>query len=202
MLTWITDLITQLGYAGIAFLMFAENIFPPIPSELIMPLAGFTASQGTLSLVGVITAGLLGTMAGALPWYYAGRYFGTERLQGYANRWGKYAGITAQDIQKADAWFDKHGHWIVLVGRLIPGVRTLISVPAGSCGMPLRPFLLYSAIGSLLWCSLLAGGGMLLGANYTLLESAIGPLSKSALGSIALAGMVFIGLRLRKRHLR
>jgi len=202
MLDWITNTIANLGHLGIALLMFAENLFPPIPSELIMPLAGFTASSGQLSLPLVILAGLLGTLVGALPWYYGGRYFGTEKLQRWAATYGRYLGIRPADIEKADRWFDTHGHWVVLFGRLIPGVRTLISAPAGSCGMPLGPFLFYSAIGSTLWCALLAGAGYVLGENYRQVETWIAPLSKIALGLLVVGGIAFIlyQRRLRKRN--
>jgi membrane protein DedA with SNARE-associated domain len=200
MLDWITRTIAELGVWGIAFLMFAENIFPPIPSELIMPLAGFTAAQGKLPWLGVLLAGLLGTLLGVLPWYYAGRILGTERLKAWAGRWGKYACIRPADIDKADAWFDKHGRWVVLFGRLIPGVRTLISVPAGSCGMPLGPFLLYSAIGSLIWCGGLMAAGMALGRNYAVLEAYIGPVGKIALGVIVLGGIGWIAWRWRRER--
>jgi membrane protein DedA with SNARE-associated domain len=192
MLEWITNTIADFGYVGIALLMFAENIFPPIPSELIMPLAGFTASQGKLGLLGVLLAGLLGTLLGALPWYYAGRLLGTDKLQRYADRYGRFFGIHAADVAKADAWFDRHGRWVVLFGRLIPGVRTIISAPAGSCGMPLGEFLLYSAVGSLLWCVLLAGAGYGLGEHYQLVEHYIAPFSKIALASLALGGVAFM----------
>jgi membrane protein DedA with SNARE-associated domain len=199
MLEWITGIITQLGLAGIGFLMFAENIFPPIPSELIMPLAGYVSSQGHYTLANVIAVGVLGTLLGAIPWYYAGKLLDTERLQRWAERWGKYCGIRPQDFAKADAWFDRHGKWIILVGRLIPGVRTLISVPAGSCGMPLGTFFLYSAIGSTLWCAGLAIAGYQMGEHYTVIEHYIAPLSKIALGTVTLAVLGFIGWRWRHK---
>jgi membrane protein DedA with SNARE-associated domain len=201
MLDWITDTISRLGYFGIGLLMFAENIFPPIPSELIMPLAGYTASQGAYWLPGVIAAGVTGTMLGALPWYWAGRYFGTEKLQAWAGRWGKYFGIRPQDIVKADAWFDRYDHWIVLVGRLIPGVRTLISVPAGCCGMPFWQFFFFSLIGSAIWCTALATAGMMLGEHYTLIEKYIAPVSKIALGLILIAGIGFVLHRRSRRSI-
>jgi membrane protein DedA with SNARE-associated domain len=166
-----------LGYAGIALLMFLENIFPPIPSEVVMPLAGFTASQGGMSLVGVIAAGSFGSLAGALPWYYAGRVYGHKRMREFADRYGRWITVSPKDIDHATDWFNRHGRSAVLIGRLVPGVRTLISVPAGISGMGLFPFLLYSTIGTVAWTSLLAICGYILRDQWSAVESYISPIS-------------------------
>ncbi|MUL35868.1 hypothetical protein BWI75_05765 [Gloeocapsopsis sp. AAB1 = 1H9] len=135
MLNWITNTISSLSYLGIGLLMFLENLFPPIPSELIMPLAGFTVARGQMQFIPAIAAGVLGTVIGALPWYYAGKILGTERLQQLADKYGKWISISSKDITKADRWFDRHGSKAVFFCRLVPGVRTLISLPAGISGM-------------------------------------------------------------------
>lgn len=158
MLGWITGLMNSMGYAGVVLLMFLENVFPPIPSELIMPLAGFTARQGKLAFVGVVLAGMVGSVLGALPLYYAGRLLGKERIKAWADRNGKWLALSGDDIEKADAWFDRHGDKGVFLGRLVPGVRSLLSIPAGLSGMALPKFLLYSALGTGLWAALLAYG--------------------------------------------
>jgi membrane protein DedA with SNARE-associated domain len=178
MTEWITEIMNSLGYFGIAFLMFLENLFPPIPSELIMPLAGFTVAQGKMQLVPAIVAGVAGTILGAYPWYYAGKLVSEERLRQLADRHGRWLGLSSADIDKADRWLRKYGNSAVLFCRLVPGVRTLISLPAGVSEMPLIPFTIYSTIGSALWVGLLTIGGYKMGANYGLIETYIGPFAK------------------------
>lgn len=165
MLEWIRSTMETLGYPGIVLLMFLENVFPPIPSELVMPLAGFTSSEGGLSLWGVVAAGTAGSVLGALPLYYLGRAFGEERLAAWADRHGKWLALSGQDVRNADAWFDRHGSKVVLFARLVPGVRSLISIPAGMSNMNMVTFLLYTTLGTGLWAGLLAYVGQLLGNN-------------------------------------
>lgn len=196
---WITSTMNSLGYLGIGLLMFLENLFPPIPSELIMPLAGFTIAQGNMEFLPVILAGVLGTMLGALPWYYVGKLVGEENLKRLANKYGKWISVSSRDIEKADNWFDKHGEKAVFFGRLVPGIRTLISLPAGLSGMPLVPFLLYSTIGTLLWVGLLTYSGYLLGNNYHIVEEYIGPISKIVAVVLLVAFVVWI---LRKKKIK
>jgi membrane protein DedA with SNARE-associated domain len=145
---WIKNLLLSGGYPVIAGLMFVENVFPPIPSELIMPLAGFHASTGKLSIWGVILAGMIGSLLGQLPLYYLGKVVGEDRLKTWADKHGKWIGVSGDDITKAHEWFDKHGTKSVVFARVVPGVRSLVSIPAGFTNMPLVPFLLYSAIGT------------------------------------------------------
>ncbi|VEG12119.1 DedA family protein [Moraxella cuniculi] len=163
---WILSIIDNLGSAGIALMMFLENVFPPIPSELIMPAAGFAASLGKINLLMVIIAGTVGSVLGALPLYYLGSKFDEVRLLRLVNRYGKYLLISPQDIQNSQRWFDKYGKSVVFFGRMIPAIRSLISIPAGMARMPLLPFLILTAIGSFLWSTLLAYAGFVLGANY------------------------------------
>jgi membrane protein DedA with SNARE-associated domain len=136
-------------------MMLAENVFPPIPSELIMPLAGFVAAKGQLNPVLVVLAGTLGSLLGALPWYYAGRWLGEARVCAFAARHGRWLTLGEKEIGQAIRWFERHGRIAVLVGRLVPTVRTLISLPAGMARMPLLPFLAYSAVGTLAWTAAL-----------------------------------------------
>ena len=186
MFDWITQIVSEYGYPGIVLLMLGENIFPPLPSELIMPLAGFVAAQGELNPVLVVLAGTLGSVLGALPWYYAGRRLGEERICALAARHGRWLTLDDKDVGKAIRWFERHGRMAVLLGRLIPTVRTLISVPAGMARMPLAPFLLYSSLGSLLWTAALAAAGYLLEANYRLVGDYLDRASKIILGLIVL----------------
>ena len=186
---WIINLIEGMGYLGIALLMFLENLFPPIPSELIMPLSGFTASRGNLNIAGVILAGTLGSVAGAIFWYYVGRWVGNERLKRWADRHGRWITMTAGEVEKADRWFDRHCHWAVLIGRLIPTVRTLISIPAGIFEMSLRRFLIFSTVGTLIWSAALAGAGYALGSQYDTVGRYLGPVST---GIVVLIAAVYL----------
>lgn len=198
---WITNTITSLGYLGIGLLMFLENLFPPIPSELIMPLAGFTVAKGRMELAPVILAGVIGTILGALPWYYVGKLVGEDNLKRLADKYGKWISVSSRDIDKADNWFDKHGEKAVLFCRLVPGVRTLISLPAGISGMPLVPFLIYSTIGTALWVSLLTLAGYALGDNYEIVEEYLGPVSKIVFVLLIVAFVVWVvNKRKKKKH--
>jgi membrane protein DedA with SNARE-associated domain len=200
MTEWITNIMTTLGYLGIGLLMFLENLFPPIPSELIMPLAGFTVAQGKMDFTGAVVAGVVGTMLGAFPWYYIGKTVGEKRLFTLANKYGKWLGISGNDINKAARWFERHGSKAVFLCRLVPGVRTMISLPAGMSSMPLVPFTLYSTVGTTLWILLLTTAGYLLGENYSLVEVYMGPLSKVALGIILVAFIVWVGRRVLQQR--
>jgi len=177
MLDWITNTVNSLGYVGIALLMFLENIFPPIPSELIMPLAGFTVTQGKLNFIYVTIAGVAGSVLGALPWYYLGKYWGLKRIKKLADRYGKWLTVSGKDIQKAKQWFDSKGKATVCFSRIVPGVRTYISVPAGVSRMPMLPFLFYSTLGTAVWVTFLTYAGYVLGANYDRVKQFIAPFS-------------------------
>jgi membrane protein DedA with SNARE-associated domain len=174
----------SMGYVAIVFLMFLENVFPPIPSELIMPLAGYTATQGKLTFAGVVIAGMLGSVLGALPLYYAGKIIGHERLKTWADKHGKWLTVSSDDIDKAKDWFERHGSKAVFFARLVPGVRSLISVPAGIACMPMPIFLLWTALGTGIWAGVLAYFGLLLGENYDRVEKYMSPATYVVLGLI------------------
>ncbi|WP_041933690.1 DedA family protein [Gloeothece verrucosa] len=192
MAEWIANLMESLGYMGIALLMFLENLFPPIPSELIMPLAGFTAAQGKMQLIPAIAAGVIGTILGAFPWYYLGVVFDEQRLEKLADRYGKWITVSATDVKKANSWFTRHGSKAVFFGRLVPGIRTIISLPAGMNNMPLIPFVLYSTLGTLLWVLFLTIAGYQLGDKYEIVEQYIDPISKIALLSVIIFFIIWI----------
>ncbi|WP_427156853.1 DedA family protein [Aliinostoc sp. HNIBRCY26] len=200
---WIKNIIESLGYWGIGLLMFVENLFPPIPSELIMPLAGYTANLpgSKLNIAGVFVAGLLGSVVGALIWYYPGKLLSEKRLRDLADKYGKWITVSGKDITKAKQWFDTQGNKAVLIGRLVPGVRTLISVPAGMSNMRLLPFLFYTTIGSAAWVGLLTYSGYALGSQYELVDKYLAPVSKIVLGGLVL-GFVFWVLKRRRRNTR
>ncbi|GBF04456.1 hypothetical protein DAERI_020053 [Deinococcus aerius] len=194
---WITALVDALGYPGIVLVMFLENIFPPLPSELIMPLAGFSASRGTLRLPGVILAGTLGSVLGALPLYWIGFALGKPRLVRLAQRYERLLMVRPADVERADTWFARRGPLTVLLLRLVPGVRSLISIPAGLARMPLPLFLLLTTLGTAVWTALLTLAGYLLGENYAAVERVVGPLGPVVLGTLVLAVLVFIVVRWR-----
>ncbi|WP_108658255.1 DedA family protein [Acuticoccus kandeliae] len=177
MFDWISAFIHQVGPFGIALLMFLENVFPPIPSELIIPLAGFNAAEGHASLPVVILSGSLGSLAGALFWYWIGRRIGHERLGRLAQRHGRWLTMTPDEVGAANDWFHRYGGLAVLTGRLVPTVRTFISVPAGVARMPLPAFLAFTAVGTVAWTSLLAFAGYWLQTRYTLVEGWLNPAS-------------------------
>ena len=181
MFDFITEFMQSGGYLAVFALMALENIFPPIPSELIMPFAGFVAARGDLNVFGVLIAGTAGSVAGALPWYYAGKVYGKDRLEKFADKHARWLTVTHGDIEHAMESFEKHGRKVVLFGRLIPAIRTLISVPAGLAGMPMGQFLLYSTVGSLVWTGILTAAGYMLESQYERVAQYVDPVSKAIL---------------------
>ena len=161
----------NIAYFVICFAMFLENVIPPIPSEVIMPLGGFLVFQGNLNFYVLVIFGLIGTVLGSLPWYYLGRFLNEKKLASFVESKGKFLGIDVKDFNKSKLWFDKYGVSLVFWGRLIPGIRTLISVPAGIELMPLKKFLVWTSLGSLIWVVLLSLAGYVFGENYRLIET-------------------------------
>ncbi len=200
MVEWINSLMSGLGYWGIGLLMFLENLFPPIPSELIMPLAGFTVAQGKMNFGLAVLAGTIGTMAGTYAWYYLGRLVNYQRLQAWTDRYGKWIRVTAKDIDRVNDWFNKYGSKAVFFGRMVPGIRTLISLPAGINNMPLATYTIYSLAGTAIWTLALTTAGFLLGENYASLEQYLAPVSKLVLlGLVGLGGYV-VFKKMRQNH--
>lgn len=184
MTDWIIQTISDLGYLGIFLVMLAESLFPPIPSELIIPFAGFAAANGDLNLFGVIGIATLGAVVGMLPWYFAGRIFGLARVRWLADKFGRFMAFNADEIDVAVAWFKRYGPVIVLFGRLIPLIRTLISIPAGLSHMSLVLFLLASTTGALIWNSFLTLAGYILHEHYHVIEVVLDPLSYGVLALV------------------
>ncbi|WP_440453622.1 DedA family protein [Psychrobacter sp. ASPA161_9] len=193
---WILAIMAKFGYLGIIFAMFAENVFPPIPSELIMPAAGFAASRGDLNLILVILAGTFGAMLGALPLYYLGSLFDKERLMTLTEKYSKYVFVKPEDISATNDWFDNHGKKAVFFGRMVPGIRSFISIPAGMNKMPLLPFLTLTALGSSIWTTVLTLAGYCFGENYQVVETALAPYSK-IFGVLAL--IIIVGWFIKRR---
>ena len=195
--------VTQWGYLGIFGAMVLENVIPPIPSEVIMPLAGFYVGQGKLNFFGVVAAGLLGTVVGALPWYGIGRLVNEERLKQWVERRGRWVGVSVKELDASRQWFVRHGAAVVFWGRLIPAIRTLISVPAGIEMMPFGPFLFWTTAGSLIWNLALTAAGWSLGSNWDRVLTFIKPVEGVVNKLLALligAVVIWLGLRLWKRR--
>ena len=193
---WVLIIMEKFGYLGIIFAMFAENVFPPIPSELIMPAAGFAVARGDLNLILVILAGTLGSVIGALPLYYLGRLLNEDRLMVFTEKYGKYVFVKPNDIRASSVWFDKHGSKAVFFGRMVPGIRSFISIPAGMSKMPILPFLVFTALGSSIWTSLLTIAGYYFGENYEVIETMLAPYSK---GFLLLAVVIIIAWFIKRR---
>lgn len=198
---WVTSAVESLGYWGIVLLMFLENVVPPVPSELIMPLAGFQAGRGELSFWGVVAAGTAGSVLGAVPLYYLGRWIGEQRLRRWVERHGHWLAVSTEDLDKVADWFHRRGGVAVLLCRLIPGVRSLISIPAGIHRMNLLPFLLYTALGTGVWAGVLAYVGKLLGKNYHRVENWLGPVTYVVIAAIVLA-FVVRAVKLKRQNRR
>ena len=198
MTDWMTEILKQYGSLGVGFLMLLENIFPPIPSEVVMPWSGYAVSQGEVTFLGTITAGSLGSFAGAMFWYLLAKQIGGDRLRGWADRHGAWLTVSRGDLERTERWFEKWGSAAVLLCRMVPGLRTLISVPAGIAEMPIGRFSLFTAIGTVIWTTLLAVIGWWLGDNYSNLVGPLGWVS-----NVVVAVLVLIWLyRLIKQHRR
>jgi len=194
---WVLDVIQVMGAVGVAVLVALENVFPPLPSEVILPLAGFLAGQGKLSLAAVLVAATVGSVVGALLLYWAGAALGRTRLRRIAERTPL---MDADDVDRAQDWFDRHGRTAVLVGRLVPGVRSLISVPAGVSRMRLLPFLGYTTLGSAAYNAVLVMLGHQLGARWTSVEKYSDPINYATYALIALGILVAVLRRAQHRR--
>jgi membrane protein DedA with SNARE-associated domain len=184
---WVVRLIEQSGYLGVGFLMFLETLFPPIPSEVIMPVAGMAAAQGKMGFGLAVAAGTAGAILGNVFWYLAARALGHDRLRPIIRRWGKWLTLDWNDVDKAHRWFDRHGVALVLIGRLLPTIRSIISIPAGLLDMRFRNFVIASTIGTALWTAFLAGAGYKLQENFRDIGKVIGPLSNAVIVVIVIA---------------
>ncbi len=186
MFEWIAGVIARLGYTGVAALTLLENLFPPIPSEVIIPLAGFVTVEGRLRLDLVIVAATAGSLTGTTLWYAVGRQIGEARLRRWVERSGKWLTLSPRDLDRAQEWFARHGRLAVLMGRVIPGVRTLISLPAGFGGMPIGQFVVLSAIGTVVWTTALAWAGVALRASYTVVGDYLDMATNAVLVALAI----------------
>ena len=202
MQSWVTDIMEQFGYLGIFLMMALENVFPPIPSEIVLPFGGFLTTYTNLTVIGVITASTLGSVVGAMILYSIGLLIDVERMEKIVDRWGHILRIKKEDIHKADAWFDKYGYWTVFFCRMVPLIRSLISIPAGMSNMKFPLFLLLTTLGTLIWNIILISVGVVLGDNWENILGFMDVYSTIAYGLIAIVGVVVIYWYIRKRKKR
>ncbi|NUO99796.1 MAG: DedA family protein [Nonomuraea sp.] len=197
MTEWLIGLMESLGAFGAGLAIMLENLFPPLPSEVILPLAGFTVSRGEMDLLDVLVFTTLGSVTGAFALYWVGALLGRERTLAIA---AKLPLVKVSDIEKTEAWFARHGRKTVFFGRMIPIFRSLISVPAGVERMPLVAFILLTTAGSLIWNTIFVFAGYFLGENWSLVEAYVGIGTNVVIGLVVLAIVVFVGVRLSERR--
>ena len=198
MTQWILDVIAAGGYWGIMLLMALENIFPPIPSEIIMGLGGINVAHGRMDFWPLLAAGTIGSTIGNYAWYMVGARLGHERLRPFITRYGRWLTMDWEDVEGMIAFFQRHGHWVVFGLRFSPLMRTMISLPAGMARMHRGQFILYTAIGTTIWNIILIGAGFYLGRNFAQIEHYTGPITVATIG-IILAVYLWRVARWRKR---
>ena len=189
---WVTDVVEALGYAGVAFLVALENVFPPIPSEVVLPLAGFVAGRGDANLVGMIAAATLGSLIGAWILYGISAAIGPDRLHAFLVRYGRWFGVKERDLVRAETWFDQRSGTAVLGGRCVPLIRSVVSIPAGFRRMDPVRFTVFTLIGSLVWNTALIGAGAILGDRWEKVGDVVGLLQGAVIVAIVVGVLYFI----------
>lgn len=199
---WVQGIIRAMGYPGLGLVMVLENVFPPIPSEAVLPMAGWLAYEGEsgFTLWGVTLVGALGSVIGAMVFYGLGYWFGEMRVRELMRRFGKWLLLSEDDLDTALTWFDKYGELVIFFGRMVPIVRSLVSIPAGIASMNLTRFSAYTAVGTALWSFILALAGYLLGQNWELVMDWTSRYEKVVLAGGIIAVIVFVVRRVRDRR--
>jgi membrane protein DedA with SNARE-associated domain len=183
---WVIRLIEQSGYLGVGFLMFLETVFPPIPSEVIMPVAGMAAAEGKMYFPLVVASGTSGAMLGNIVWYLAARALGVQRLEPIIRRYGRWITMTWSEVERAQVWFRRNGVFFVFLGRLLPTVRSLVSIPAGLLKMRFKTFFIASTIGTAGWTTLLASAGFKLRENFSEIDQYVGTASNAIIAVLVI----------------
>ena len=210
---WVQDVINQFGYFGVALLVVIENVFPPIPSEIVLPFAGFVAQQGASAMnatadaaqsdttvIGMMIAATVGSVVGALILYLVSAAIGPERLRGFVERFGKWFGVKSSDLVRAEEWFDRRSVVAVLVGRCVPLIRSIVSIPAGFRRMKLTSFVVLTAIGSAVWNIALIGAGAVLGDQWERVGEYVGVFQWLVIAAVLVLLVRFVVSRLKKRR--
>lgn len=197
---WITEVMNTYGYIGILLLIALENIFPPIPSEVILTFGGFMTTTSNMTIIGVIVFSTIGSVIGAMALYGIGFLIDVKRLEKIVDKWGRILRLTSKDIHRANAWFHKFGGWAVFLGRLIPLIRSLISIPAGIAHMNFGLFLLFTTIGSLIWNSVLVYVGATVGASWSTIVGYMNTYSNIVLLLLGVLSILFIIILIKNRR--
>ena len=210
---WVQDVINQFGYLGVALLVVIENVFPPIPSEIVLPFAGFVAQQGAsavnatagaaqsdTTVVGMMIAATVGSVVGALILYFVSAAIGPERLRQFVERFGKWFGVKSADLVRAEEWFDRRSVVAVLVGRCVPLIRSIVSIPAGFRRMKLTSFVVLTAIGSAVWNIALIGAGAVLGDQWERVGEYVGVFQWMVIAAVLLLLVRFVVSRMKNRR--
>ncbi len=207
--TWVQDVINQFGYFGVALLVVVENVFPPIPSEIVLPFAGFVAQQGAgvvtaaesdTTVIGMMIAATIGSVVGALILYFVSAAIGPDRLRAFVEKFGKWFGVKSSDLVRAEAWFDRRSVVAVLVGRCVPLIRSIVSIPAGFRRMNLTSFVVLTAIGSAVWNIALIGAGAVLKDRWDRVGDYVGIFQWVVVAAIIVALARFVLSRIKRRN--
>jgi membrane protein DedA with SNARE-associated domain len=193
---WVENIISTGGYPGLYFVMFLENVFPPIPSEVVLPLAGSLSLTGRFSIPLITIVGMLGSLTGAFLFYGLGKWLGEERVRNFIGKFGKYALLSVDDFDKSKDWFDKYDEWVIFFSRMVPIVRSLISIPAGVADMNLPKFSFYTILGTALWSFILSYAGRLLGEQWPVITDFINTYQNVVLVVAVLVVVIFVAYRL------
>ncbi len=196
---WVEQIISSMGYVGLYLVMFLENVFPPIPSEVVLPLAGSLTLTGRFSIFWITVIGMLGSLTGAFLFYGLGKWLGEPRVRVLMEKFGRYALLSTNDLDRSLEWFDKYDDWVIFFSRMVPIVRSLISIPAGIAAMDITKFSFFTILGTALWSFLLALGGKLLGEQWPLIAEFINTYQNIVLVVTGTAVFLFIGSRLIKK---
>jgi len=197
---WVEQIISSMGYVGLYIVMFLENVFPPIPSEVVLPLAGSLTLSGRFSILWITLIGMLGSLTGAFLFYGLGKWLGESRVRTIIEKYGRFALLSTNDLDKSLEWFDKYDDWVIFFSRMVPIVRSLISIPAGIATMNITKFSFYTILGTALWSFLLAMGGRLLGEQWPLIAEFINTYQNIVLVVAVAAVLFFLGSRLLKKN--
>jgi membrane protein DedA with SNARE-associated domain len=196
---WVEQIISSMGYVGLYIVMFLENVFPPIPSEVVLPLAGSLTIEGRFSLVWITIIGMLGSLTGAFLFYGLGKWLGEPRVRIIIEKYGRFALLSTQDLDRSLEWFDKYDDWVIFFSRMVPIVRSLISIPAGIASMNISKFSFFTILGTALWSFLLAWGGRLLGEQWPMIADFINTYQNIVLVIGVGVVLLFVGSRLLKK---
>ena len=199
---WITEFMSEFGYFGVLLLIMLENVFPPIPSEVILTFGGFMTTYSDMTRLGVIIAATVGSVVGAMILYSIGLFIDVKRLEKIVDRWGGFLRLTRKDVHRADAWFDKYGPWTVFFCRLVPLIRSLISIPAGMSNMNFPLFIVLTTLGSLVWNTILVSLGVAVGDNWASIVSYMDVYSNIAYALLVISGIAVVIWYIRFRRKR